>query len=202
MHLGPDRRVDAVRADQQPGGRLRRHSVGLVDEGDHAVFCLSVTRDAAAHADGLRPQPFDHLVVQQHLQPAAMDRILRPVVARRPAAGLGIDVVAVQPDQRPFLRRDADPVEVRLSDAEVVEFAHRIGLQIDADAQRAHLAHRLDDHAGRADLMQRQGRRQAADAAAGDNHERVCHLELSVGQPAVRLAPQSRPEQAEACLGG
>ena len=99
-----------------------------------------------------------------------MHGILRPLVAGQQAARLGIDVVAVEPDQRPFLGGQTDAIEVGLRDAEVEELAHRIGLQVDADAQRAHVAHRLEDDAGHADLVQRQGRRQPADAAAGDEY--------------------------------
>ena len=62
-----------------------------------------------------------------------------------------------------------------LRDAEIVELAHGVGLQIDADAERAHLAHRFEDDAGHADLVQRQGRRQPANAAAGDDHKIVRH---------------------------
>ena len=99
-----------------------------------------------------------------------MHRVLRPVVAREFAARLRIDVVAVQSDQRPFARRKADPVEVGLGDAEVVEFAHGIGLQIDADAERAHVAHRFEDDTGHANLMERKRSREPANAAAGNDH--------------------------------
>jgi len=68
-----------------------------------------------------------------------MNRILRPLVSGQPPARLGIDVVAVEPDQRPFLRGQADAVEIVLGDAEIAEFPHRIGLQIDAHAERAHV---------------------------------------------------------------
>ncbi len=99
-----------------------------------------------------------------------MHGILRPLVAGQQAAGLGIDVVAVEADQRPLLGGQADAIEVGLRDAEVVELAHRVGLQVHADAQRAHLAHRLEHDARHADLVQRQRRRQPADAAAGDEY--------------------------------
>ena len=87
----------------------------------------------------------DEDVVQEHVELAAMHGVLLPVVAGELAARLGIDVVAVQPDQRPFPGRQPDAVERRLADAEIVEFAHRIGLQVDADAERPHLAHLLED---------------------------------------------------------
>lgn len=35
-------------------------------------------------------------------------------------------------------------IEIALGDAEIVEFAHGIGLQIDADAERAQCAHRFE----------------------------------------------------------
>ena len=98
-----------------------------------------------------------------------MHRILRPVVAGELAARLGIDVVAVQAHQRPFPGRQADAVEIGFGDAEIVELAHGIGLHIDADAERPHLAYRLVDNAGHADLVEREGHRQAANAAAGDD---------------------------------
>ena len=119
-----------------------------------------------------------------------MHRVLRPVVAREFAARLRIDVVAVQSDQRPFARRKADPVEVGLGDAEVVEFAHGIGLQIDADAERAHVAHRFEDDTGHANLMERERSREPANAAAGNDHavagETVTHHALP---PAHYLRP-------------
>ena len=98
-----------------------------------------------------------------------MHRVLRPLVAGEQPARLGVDVVAVEPDQRPFLGRQAHAVEVGLREAEIVELAHGVGLQIDADAERAHLADRFEDDAGHADLVQRQRCRQPADAAAGDD---------------------------------
>ena len=84
-------------------------------------------------------------------------------------------VVAVEPHQGPLPGRQADAIEVPLRNAEVVEFPHRIGLQVDADAQRSHLAHRLEHDARHADLMQGERRRQPADAAAGDEYGIVCH---------------------------
>ena len=104
-----------------------------------------------------------------------MHGVLRPVVAGEQPARLGVDVVAVQPDQRPFLRGQADAVEVGLAEAEVVELAHGVGLQVDADAERAHLAHRLEHDAGHTDLVQRERGREPADAAARNKDWFVGH---------------------------
>ncbi len=176
MHLGPDRRMDPVGPHQQPPVRLRARAIGVLDQGRHpAAGVLAISGDPAAQPHGIRAGPLQQRVVQQHVELAAVDRILRPPVAGQPAAGFAIDVRAIEPDQGPLLGRHADGLELSLADAEVVEFAHGVGLQVDADAERPHLPHRLIDDAGHADLMQGQRRRQAADAASGDNHEIIRH---------------------------
>ena len=141
-----------------------------------AVGILPIAGHPAAEPDRLRPDPLDHLVMQQHVELATMNRILRPVVAGQEPAGLGIDVIAVEPDQRPFLCGQAHPVEIVFGDAEIVEFTHGIGLQIDADAERAHVPDRFEDNAGHADLVERQGCRQPTNAAAGDDHKIIRHM--------------------------
>ena len=95
-----------------------------------------------------------------------MHGVLRPAIAGEPPARLRVDVVAVQADQRPLFRGHADLVELRFRDAEVIELAHGVGLQVDADTERLHLAHGLEHHARYADLVKREGRRQPADPAS------------------------------------
>ena len=106
---------------------------------------------------------------------ATMNRVLRPFVSGQAPTRLGIDVIAVESDQRPFLCRQAHAVEIVLGDAQINEFPHGIGLQIDADAERAHVPDGFEDDAGHADLVKRQGGRQATDAAAGDDYRIVLH---------------------------
>ena len=105
-----------------------------------------------------------------------MHGVLRPLVPGEPPARLRVDVVAVEADQCPLFRGQADLVELRFRDAEVIELAHGVGLQVDADAKRLHLAHGLEHHARYADLVKREGRRQPADPAAGneDRRHREC----------------------------
>jgi hypothetical protein len=54
-----------------------------------------------------------------------------------------------------------------LRDAQVIELADRVGLQVHAGSQRTHLAHRPEHDARHSDLVQRQRHRLRADAAAG-----------------------------------
>src|SRR5690606_21656066 len=109
-----------------------------------------------------------HLLVKHHLQRTAMHGILGPVVTRLGPAHFGVDVVAVEADERPLPRRQADAVEVVRTYAEVVEFAHGIGLQVDADTQRAQFTYGVENDAGNAYLVQRKGHRKAADASTGN----------------------------------
>ena len=62
-----------------------------------------------------------------------------------------------------------------MRDAEIVNLAHSVRLQIDAYAERAHLAHRFEYDAWHVDLVERKRRRQPANAAAGDNYQIIRH---------------------------
>ena len=178
-----------IAPDQQRARLLRRNTVGaLYDCGDGPVRIVAVAGDAMAGPHRIRADALQNLLVEQHLEPTAMRRILRPFIAGLKAARLGIDVVAVQADQRPFLRRQTDQVEVRGDDAEVEKLAHRVGLQIDADAEWPQLPHALEHDARHTDLMKRQRHGKAANTAAGDHdrklrHPRFLHLHpLHAGQ--------------------
>ncbi len=131
---------------------------------------MAIAGDPVAQPHRGRAQAFEHRAVQQHLQLPAVHRVLRPAVAGEQAARLGVHLVAVAAHQRPFARLDADGVEHFSAQAQVIELAHGIGLQVDAHAQRLQLGHRFEHDAGHADLMQRERQRHAADAAAGDQH--------------------------------
>jgi hypothetical protein len=195
MHLRPHRRVDAVRADQQRAGRLRARPVGVLDQrADAAVGILGVAGDAAAEPHCAGTGALDQPPIEQHMEMAAVHRILRPVVAGEFPARLRIDVVAVEGDQRPFLRRHADAVEIALREAEIGELAHGVGLHIDADAERAQFARRLEHDAGYADLVQRQRGGEPADAPARDQHwmvRRALHCPRTVANSGGRAKERS-----------
>jgi hypothetical protein len=115
---------------------------------------FAIAGHAAAKPDSFGAESVDDLSVQQHVEGAAMHGVLRPSVSRFQSTGFGIDVVAVQAHQRPFLGGKADLIQVVLIDAEVVELTHGVGLQVDAHAQRPHLAHRLVYDATYSNLVQ------------------------------------------------
>ena len=62
-----------------------------------------------------------------------------------------------------------------MRDAEIVNLAHGVRLQVDADAERAHLAHRFEYDTRHADLVERKCGRQPANAAAGDDYLIIRH---------------------------
>ena len=108
------------------------------------------------------------MLVQEHLELAAVHCVLRPSVAGEQAARLGVDVVAIAADQCPFAGLDADPVQHLAVDAEVMELANGVGLKVDADAEWLRIGDSLVHHARNADLVKREREGHAADAASGD----------------------------------
>ena len=176
MHLRAHGRVDAVGADEQCGRKIRTVAIRRGHLNGHpSVRQPPVARHARAKPHGIGANPLHDLAVQQHLQLAAVHGVLRPLVPGEPPAPLRVDVVAVQADQRPLFRGHADLVELRFRDAEVIELAYCVGLQVDADAERFHLAHGLEHRARHADLMKGQGRGQPANPATGNEHLRFSH---------------------------
>ena len=107
-------------------------------------------------------------VEQDHLQLAAMDRELRPRQAGVAAARIGPDRLAVPVGVAQLAGLDAGRGQRRL-EPEAGQDAHRAGLDVDADAERLHLAHRLEDLDVEAGAMQAHGRDEAADSGAGDH---------------------------------
>ena len=93
---------------------------------------------------------------------AAMNRILVPAVAGVLAARLGINLLAVTPDQGPLSSGDADLVEVIFPDTQIVQFTNGVGLEVYADTERLDLGHTLKHHTIDADLVEGKCQRQSA----------------------------------------
>ena len=69
-----------------------------------------MTVHALSHGAGA--ETLDDGLVQEHLQAAAVHRVLRPLVAGAHAARLGVDLFAVQSDQHKFPGLQPDGVEL------------------------------------------------------------------------------------------
>ncbi len=170
VHLRAHGREQAVCRHQQAALGFVLPPLAVFKQRGHAIGAVPIAHHAFTQAYGAGTQPLLHRARQQHLQCTTVHRVLRPPVAGQQAARLGIDVVAVAAHQRPFARRQADGGQLRVVDAQVHQLAHGIRLQVDAHAEWLEFRHRLVDDARHADLVQRQGQRHAADAAAGNQH--------------------------------
>lgn len=167
--------MNAVGTDQQ--GALDLDRAALREEpGRHGVRILTVVDESMAGHEGFAAKTRRHRLQQQHVQTAAMHRVLGPVVAGVQAARLGVDLVAVATDQSPLPAAHADLRQHGVVQPQIEQLAHRIRLQIDAQAQRCELSNRLEDPTGHADLVQRQRRSESADATAGDQHRQALRL--------------------------
>jgi len=168
MHLCANGRVQAVRGDQQAAVAFEAAAVARFNQCGDPVVTVPVAGHALAEPDRVAAEALEHGAVQQHLQLAAVHRVLRPAIAGQQAARLGVDVVAVAADKRPLTCLDADRVQQFAADAEVVELANGVRLQVDADTERLRIGDRLEHHARHADLVEREREAHAADAASGD----------------------------------
>jgi len=133
----------------------------------HAVRRLLPGVQVPAGDDALRPQAFARGLQQHHLQPAAVDGELRPAVAGGLAARLRPDELAalgVVGQLRGAHAQGVEPVE----QAQLVQLAHRMGQQVDADAQRPDLRRGFEDRHRHPRLVERERQGEAADAGAGD----------------------------------
>ena len=158
---GADGGMDAVGADQ--GCAAGRGAV--FEAGGDAVFVLFEGQEAVGCVDG--DAAGEGGFVQDGEELAAVDAELGGVVAGVGSAQLGPDGLAEAVGEDEFPRADADGVQGR-EEAEGCEFADGVGEGVDADAEFADGGGLFIDGAGDAGLVQREGRGQAADAAAGE----------------------------------
>src|ERR1700722_5231317 len=133
-----------------------------------AALVLAEGPEPTTGVDGVRSQPFLDGPMNHALQPAAMDRELRHVMA-------GVDTADVAPD---FLAMAIEIIEHIGADRAVValwqqaeagEFADRMRQRIDADAEFADRIRLLEQFATDAAGTQHQRRGQAANTATDDN---------------------------------
>ena len=109
------------------------------------------------------------IFLSQHLQPAAMYRVLGPPVAGPRAARLGPDL---QPEARVeavLASANTDAFQLRLQ-PELEQLPHRVWLQVDANAERAELPDRLDHLNRYPEFVEGEGERQPGDACSGDDN--------------------------------
>ena len=94
LSLRADGRMDAVGGDQQRAVDTGGARPLRVDEVAVTPSSLSRSRRGDGAALSRRPEPLPHCAVEEHLQLAAMDRVLRPAIAGLLPARLGPDQLA------------------------------------------------------------------------------------------------------------
>lgn len=143
--------------------------------GLHLVVALLDMRQMHAGMQAMLADHPLHFPEQDALQPAAVDGILRPVVARFQSARLPPDELAELVVVRKILRADGRPVQLILQ-TEIPQDAHRVGEQVDAHAQFLQRFDRFIDLDFDSGAMQEQRRRQSADPRTDNNRFSVpCH---------------------------
>ncbi len=170
MQVRADRRMDAVGADQHIGTERLGLAVSVAGADQHAAVALLDTLHAETGAYRLLAEALAHRGEQDHLQFAAMDRVLRIGVAGFHPARLGPYRGAALVDVAQLVGGDGGGRQ-RRAEAQFGKGLDRRRLDIDADAKGAYLAAAFQQRdLADAGLVQGQGATEAADAGAGDEN--------------------------------
>ena len=180
--------MDAVGTDQNIAARGVAMAAAAVEEvrGDAAIV-LSEGAEPAIQMNARFTQAGARRLVDDVLQPAAMDRELRNVVAGIEAARLAPDLLAEAIGIDELVGADRDRVEP-VEQAEVGKLFDRMRERIDADAKLADRVRLLENLTIDPARMQHQPGHQATDAAAGDDyfHDATLYTLFSIcGQSAA-----------------
>ena len=162
--------MDAVGADQHVAahGLAAQSRFGVAEMRDDAALVLQESLQPQPRADRAGAEFGDHRVVDQLLQPAAMDRELRIVEAGVGAAQFAPHLLPEPADIVQLLGADPRRVE-RRQQAERGKLLDRVRQDVDADADLADLRRLLADDGLDAAPMQHQRERQPADPGPGDD---------------------------------
>src|SRR5665213_323268 len=162
-------RMNTVGADQDIAAHGLDVTSGAIEKirGD-AAFVLGESAEPAAGVNGVMPQPLIDGTVDHALQPAAMNRELRYVMAGIDAAGFAPDFLAVAIEVIKLVGADCDIVEL-LQQPKTGEFADRMRQGVDADAEFADRIRLFEQFAADAAGAQHQRRGKTPDTAPDDN---------------------------------
>src|SRR5262249_12244790 len=145
-------------------GRPMR-AVAVEEIGAHATFVLAKMSQAMAGVDARLAEPRAHRLVDDRLQPAAMDGGLRHLVAGVGAAQLAPDLLAEAVGLKQLVGADPRRVET-IEQPELAHFLDRMGQRVDADAELTNGIRLLIELAVEAGGMQHERGGKTADAAA------------------------------------
>ena len=161
--------MDAVRSDQYVGVDAPGRRTGPIDEPRaHAIADRLELCKAHAGTYPIRSDPSTDRVEQDHLQLAAMNRVLWILVAGRQPARIDEDFLAEAVHEHQLFGVDRN-ARKRIAEAKPGQYADRMRQQIDADTESANrfdlLVHGYVEPA----TMQTEGGSEAADTGARDD---------------------------------
>src|SRR5262249_33749567 len=138
-------------------------------------FVLAKMSQAMAGVDARLAEPRAHRLVDDRLQPAAMDGELRHLVAGVGAAQLAPDLLTEAVGVKQLVGSDPHRVET-IEQPELAQSLDRVGQVVEADAELRKAIGLLEELAAAAGGMQQEGGGKTADAAAdNDDLHRSTH---------------------------
>src|ERR1700731_2278599 len=142
VELTPDGGMDAVSADQDIGVIKQLDAVAIAEPGAYPVTALLKFCESKPAAKIFRTDAFAQGLQQQHLQFAAMDRVLWPSIPGRQPSWLAANQLPEFVEKAQLPRCQAD-LSQRVRKAKLGKLTHRRRLQIDARPKWSGVAHRL-----------------------------------------------------------
>ena len=136
--------------------------------GRHAAFILAERAEPVAGMNARFAEPCPHRMIDDALQPAAMDGELRHVVAGIGAARLAPDLLAEAVGVDELVGPDRHRIEA-IEQPKLGQLLDGMGQRIDADAELANAVGLLVDLAVDSARMQHERGGEAADSAADDD---------------------------------
>src|SRR5258706_4805103 len=134
-----------------------------------AALALFYRFAAIPQCDGIGAEPLPHRLDQHPVQLAAVDRKLRPGVARVAAARLLVDELPEAVVEAHLARQDRMALEM-LRETELGQLAHCVGEEVDSDPEPFQLRRRFVHVARNTDLVQAERKGQARHPAADDEN--------------------------------
>jgi len=129
--------MNAVGADQHVAfGGAPVRAVAVEEPGGDAAFVLGEAAEPVAGVQPAFAEPRAHRLMDDALQPAAMHRELRHVIARVDAARLAPDLLAEAVGVDQLMSADRDGIEP-FHQAELLQFLDRVRQRVDANTEFA-----------------------------------------------------------------
>src|SRR6266516_2458328 len=162
-------RMNAVGADERVAARGRSMRAVAVEEiGAHAGFVLAKVAEPMAGVNARFAEPRAERLIDDGLQPAAMDRKLRHLITGVGAAQFAPDLLPEAVGVEQLVGSDPDRVEA-IEQPQLRQFLDGMGQRVDADAELANDIRLLVNLAVDAAGMQHERGGQTADSAADNN---------------------------------